>query len=74
MDSPWQEVDAPVLQKAISSKPCQVWWKRIKRLTSPGSGKKRGLHFDLPVPVAKDLIRKPIDNNLKIILVQIGDF
>ncbi len=49
--------------------PCQVWWRRIKRLKSSGSGKKRGLHFDLPVPVAKDLIRKPIDNNFKISLV-----
>ncbi len=49
--------------------PCQVWWKRIKRLKSSGSGKKRGLHFDLPVPVAKDLIRKPINNYFKISLV-----
>jgi hypothetical protein len=49
--------------------PCQVWWKRIKRLKSSGSGKKRGLHYDLPVPVAKDLIRKSIDNKFKISLV-----
>jgi hypothetical protein len=36
---------------------------------SSGSGNKRGLHFDLPVPVAKDLIRKSIDNKFKISLV-----
>ncbi len=25
----------------------QVWWQRIKRMLSSGSGKKQGLHFDL---------------------------
>jgi hypothetical protein len=54
--------------------PCQVWWKRIKRLMSSGSGKKRGLHFDLPVVVAKDLIRKLISGNSKIFLVTVWTF
>ncbi len=44
-------------------------YKRKIWLKSSGSGKKRDLHFNLPVPVAKDLIRKPIDNNFKISLV-----
>ncbi len=69
MDSPWQEVDASVLQKAISSNHVKFGGKKIKRLKSSGSGKKRDLHYDLPVPVAKDLIRKSIDNKFKISLV-----
>jgi hypothetical protein len=43
-------------------------------MLSSGSGRKRGLHFDDPAPAAKDLIRKLINNNVKIILVKIWTF
>ncbi len=33
--------------KSYFQQPYQVWWQRIKRMLSSGSGKKRGLHFNL---------------------------
>jgi hypothetical protein len=48
MDSPWWEVKY------------QIYKKRIKQLKSSGSGKKRDLHFNLPVPVTKDFITKHV--------------
>jgi hypothetical protein len=60
--------------KSYFQQPYQVWWYRIKRMLSSGSGKKRGLHFDDSAPVAKDLIRKLINKIFTIILNKIWKF